>query len=287
MNAYPSVLESQSLGQQERDNSSLIEALSNSTLFTVDMLLPMRAAVGQVYVMARLNLFRLLHQVVQEALSAATEFRDVEDSIGYKISQSVYSKVIESLLIAIVSDESLDRLIRTNAATALTIFWEDRFSRHFENFVPVLETTWEARRRTTVQLGTLMGASEIFALMRAGGDIQFLDYFSRQTCSPEELQAFREFLFSISTEELDSLNEDFLKEQKKPIKGSSLSTTLSLPSTYLYNHTATDFVTQLYLFFVKRHLQAHARRIQNLPGPKRTAEEYVIVYFLEHSFPER
>lgn len=283
MNAYPSLLESQSLGQQRRDAASLIEALSNATLFTVDMLLPMRAAVGQVYVMARLNLFRLLHQVAQEALGGRDDFTAVEDAIGGRISQSIHNKVIESLLIAIVCDDSLGRAVRTKAATALTHLWEDRFSRRIEAFLPVLETTWEARRQTTVQLGTLMGVSEIFALMRAGGDIRFLDYFSRNTCPPEELQAFREFLFSVSTEELESLNDRLLKGQEKPDGAVGVGTTLSLPPTYLYNHTATDFVTRLYLFFVKRHLEAHARRIRNLPGPKRTAEEYVMVYFLEQS----
>ena len=283
MNAYPSLLESQSLGQQRRDAASLIEALSNATLFTVDMLLPMRAAVGQVYVMARLNLFRLLHQVAQEALGGRDDFTAVEDAIGSRISQSIHNKVIESLLIAVVCDDSLERAVRTKAATALTHLWEDRFSRRIETFLPVLETTWEARRQTTVQLGTLMGVSEIFALMRAGGDIGFLDYFSRKTCPPEELQAFREFLFSVSTEELESLNDRLLKGQEKTEAGVRVGTTLSLPPTYLYNHTATDFVTQLYLFFVKRHLEAHARRIRNLPGPKRTAEEYVMVYFLEQS----
>ena len=283
MNAYPSVLESQSLGQQRRDSASLIEALSNATLFTVDMLLPMRAAVGQVYVMARLNLFRLLHQVVQEALGGRKDFTAVEDAIGSRISQSIHNKVIESLLIAIVCDESLDRAVRTKAATALTHLWEDRFSRHIEAFLPVLETTWEARRQTTVQLGTLMGVSEIFALMRAGGDIRFLEYFSRKTCPSEELQAFREFLFGVSTEELESLNDRLLKGQERPEEDVRLGTTLSLSPTYLYDHTATDFVTQLYLFFVKRHLEAHARQFRNLPGPKRTAEEYVMVYFLEQS----
>ncbi len=283
MNAYPSLLESQSLGQQRRDASSLIEALSNATLFTVDMLLPMRAAVGQVYVMARLNLFRLLHQVAQEALGGRKDFTDVEDAIGARISQSIHNKVIESLLTAIVCDDSLGGGVRTMAATALTHLWEDRFSRRIEAFLPVLETTWEARRQTTVQLGTLMGVSEIFALMRAGGDIRFLDYFSRKTCPPEELQAFREFLFSVSTEELESLNDKLLQGHERSASDPGVDTTLSLSPTYLYNHTATDFVTQLYLFFVKRHLEAHARRIRNLPGPKRTAEEYVMVYFLEQS----
>lgn len=282
MNAYPSLLESQSLGQQRRDAASLIEALSNATLFTVDMLLPMRAAVGQVYVMARLNLFRLLHQVAQEALGGRDEFTAVEDAIGARISQSIHNKVIESLLIAIVCDDSLGRAVRIKAATALTHLWEDRFSRRIEAFLPVLETTWEARRQTTVQLGTLMGVSEVFALMRAGGDIRFLDYFSRKTCPPEELQAFREFLFSVSTEELESLSDKLIEGQHRA-SYPGVDTTLSLSPTYLYDHTATDFVTQLYLFFVKRHLEAHARRIRNLPGPKRTAEEYVMVYFLEQS----
>ena len=282
MEAYPSVLESQSLGYQQRDSTSLIEALSNATLFTVDMLLPMRAVVGQVYIMARLNLFRLLHQVVQEALCDRTDFTNLEDAIGCRISQSIHSKVIESLLLAVVCDDSLDGAVRTKAATALTHLWEDRFSRHIESFLPVLETTWEARRQTTVQLGTLMGVAEIFALMRAGGDIQFLDYFSRKTCPPEELQAFREFLFSVSTEELETLNNKLLESPRKAVVGDE-ATTFSLPPTYLYNHTATDFVTQLYLFFVKRHLEAHARRIRDLPGPKRTAEEYVMVDFLERS----
>jgi len=103
--------------------------------------------------------------------------------------------------------------------------------------------------------------------MRAGGDIRFLDYFSRKTCPPEELQAFREFLFSVSTEELESLSDKLIEGQHRETYP-SVDTTLSLPPTYLYDHTATDFVTQLYLFFVKRHLEAHARRIRNLPGPQ-------------------
>ena len=86
----------------------------------------------------------------------------------------------------------------------------------------------------------------------------------------------------MSTEELESLS-DKLTEGHHRASYPGVDTTLSLSPTYLYNHTATDFVTQLYLFFVKRHLEAHARRIRNLPGPKRTAEEYVMVYFLEQS----
>jgi hypothetical protein len=286
MQAYPSLLQSQSLGQQKRDNASLIDALSHSTLFTVDMLLPMRALVGQTYIMARLNFFRLLHQVVQEALGDCSDFTTLEDAIGEQISQSIHAKVIESLLISMVCDNSLEDAVRTKGAGVLTRLWENRFSKRIEAYFPVLEATWEARRRTTVQLGTLMGVSEIFALMREGGDLRFVDYFSRQTCPAEELQAFREFLFGVSTEELEILDEK-MKDGHHPVFTTrDASTTLSLAPTYLYYHSATDFVNQLYLFFVKRHLDAHTRRIRGLHGPKRTAEEYVMVYFLEEACTE-
>ena len=36
-----------------------------------------------------------------------------------------------------------------------------------------------------------------------------------------------------------------------------------------------------YHFHRERHLQAAARRLRHLPGPKHTAEEYMLVYFLE------
>jgi hypothetical protein len=278
---YPSLLECQLLGAQRRDTSSLIEALSQTTLFTVDMILPMRAMVGQTYVMARLNFFRLLHQVVQEALCEREDFTSLEDAIGQRISQSIHAKVIESLLIAIVSDNTLDAPVRTKSARALTYLWEDRFSRGIETFFPVLEATWEARRKITVQLGTLVGVSEIFSLMRAGGDPRFVDYFSRQTCPEEEIQAFREFLFGLSTEHIESLNTSIKNGDRMVLSPGCTDTLLSLPPSFLYHHTATDFVTQLYLFFFKRHLEALTRRVSALPGPKRTAEEYVMIFFLE------
>lgn len=283
---YPSLLGAQALGEQKRDNSSLIDALSHATLFTVDMILPMRAMVGQTYLMARLNFFRLLHQVVQEALYGNPDFTHLEDAIGQRISQSIHAKVTESVLIAIVSDNTLGDAIRAKAARALTYLWEDRFSKRIETFFPVLEATWEARRKISVQLGTLIGVSEIFSLMGAGGDHRFIDYFSRHTCPEEEVQAFREFLFGLSTEHIESLNTLIENGARTVLSPADADPSLSLPPSFLYHHSATDFVVQLYLFFVKRHLEALTRRVSDLSGPKRTAEEYVMIYFLQQECRE-
>jgi hypothetical protein len=42
-----------------------------------------------------------------------------------------------------------------------------------------------------------------------------------------------------------------------------------------------DPALALFEFFLSRHLQATARRSSGTPGPKRTAEEYVMLHFLE------
>lgn len=286
MTEYPSLLGAQALGQQRRDNSSLIDRLSHATLFTVDMILPMRAIIGQTYIMARLNFFRLLHQVIQEALDKHDDFIHLTDATGLQISQGIHAKVTESLLIAIVSDSTISSAVRTKGARALTYLWEDRFSKRIETFFPVLEATWEARRKITVHLGTLIGVSEIFSLMGAGGDPRFIDYFSRQTCPEEEVQAFQEFLFGLSTENLTLLNSLITNGDRKILSADDADSCLSLHPSFLYNHTATDFVSQLYLFFIKRHLEAQTRRISQLPGPKHTAEEYVMIYFLDQECGE-
>jgi hypothetical protein len=42
-----------------------------------------------------------------------------------------------------------------------------------------------------------------------------------------------------------------------------------------------DPAVVMFEFFLLRHLQAAARRAGDLPGPRRTAEEYVMLRFLE------
>jgi hypothetical protein len=44
-----------------------------------------------------------------------------------------------------------------------------------------------------------------------------------------------------------------------------------------------DPALAMFEFFLSRHLQAAARRQADLPGPKRTAEEYVMLHYLEQS----
>ncbi len=123
-----------------------------------------------------------------------------------------------------------------------------------------------------------MGVSEIFSLLGEGCDYRFLDYFGRKTCPKEEQQALEEFLFSMSKERIESLKHRMAESSTTVIN--PLESDEALDASYLDHHSLTDFVTRLYLFFVKRHLEAMTRRVNGTPGPKRTAEEYVMIHFL-------
>jgi len=181
----------------------------------------------------------------------------------------MYTRLIEEVLAAIASDNTVAPDIRSKSVVALAQIWERRLTYRVSDFFPVLDATWAARERITAVGGTLAGMQEIFELFSAGCDQQFVDYFIRPDPGEEEIQAFREFLFGKSTEELQQLSEQMAA-------GDVNSVAFESPSTDL----GDDAATQFYEFFRKRHLQAMARRLTCLPGPKRTAEGYVMISYL-------
>ncbi len=157
--------------------------------------------------------------------------------------------------------------------------WEQATYR-VSDFFPVLQATWEARRRVPVTLGTLIGTAEMFGLIQAGCDERFVDYLVRPDHSEDEAAAFREFLFGATTEQLDRVRAEMSGTGKSVIGKDELSTE-NMP---LDAHTfGGDPALTMFEFFLSRHLQAAARRQADLPGPKRTAEEYVMLHYLEQS----
>ena len=117
--------------------------------------------------------------------------------------------------------------------------------------------------------GTLAGTQEIFELFQHGCDPQFVDYFTRPDPSENEVEAFREFLFATTAEELGRLEKQMIDTGTN-----SIALDRSTP-------IADDEPTMVfYEFFRSRHLLATARRLANLPGPKRTAEGYVMISYL-------
>jgi hypothetical protein len=268
---YPSPLGEQTLGQRQRGLDTLIDALCRTTAANFEFFQPTRALLGRAMDMAESNFYRLLRHVCHEVLPGARG-SELGDRAARCQRMCLYTKLVEEVLSAIASDPHVDRDVRAKAVAQLAQLWERRLTYSVSEFFPLLESTWEARSRIGIVGGTLIGTHEMFELFQAGADPRFVDYFGDPDHSENEVQAFREFLFGTSFEELDRLSEEMAAEG---VSSLVLKNPMISP-----DHDAT---TAFYEFFRSRHLLATARKLANLPGPKRTAEEYAMVFHLRTS----
>lgn len=241
---------------------------------TFEILLPTRALVARTLVMAEVNFYRSLIEQCSRVLSSMV-FEDMRPRLTRRVCVCLYTRLLEEVLTHIASDGSVRSDVREKAVLALLEIW-DRATYRVIRFFPLLEATWEARRRVRVALGTLAGTHEVFSLLAEGCDARFVDYFLRTRPSVEEQQAFREFLFGSTTEALEKLAEHMRATGRDSIENSELESGLQVIDL----GDSTDPATGLYAFFLARHIRAQARRLEQSPGPKRTAEEYVMLAYL-------
>lgn len=267
---YPSPADTQTLGERHRGLDTLVDTLCGSSPANFEIYLPTRAFVGRAIVMAESNFYRMLRHACEGALPEGERRTTLVRHVERMLRNALYTRLCEDVLSSIASDKNVARAIRSEAVVALVRVWDQQLQYRLAEFFPLLEATWEARQHSAVIGGTLSGASEIIELMQAGCHPEFVDYFVRPMLSDDELGAFREFLFGKTTEELAAL------EQKMEAEGMASIALDGAP-----RQPVTDVASVLYEFFRRRHLQALARRFGELPGPKHTAEEYVMIYYLD------
>ncbi|NQU50030.1 MAG: hypothetical protein HQ519_15375 [Planctomycetes bacterium] len=279
LEAYPSVFEESTLGSRERDMSTMVDHLVQANETNYEMFVPTRALVGRTLVQAELNFWRMARFVGREV----EEYRPgpialVLTQVDEWLHGCVYTMLAEEVLGSISRDEQNSVELRTLATEKLCSLWEDYLHWAVRDFSPLLQATWTARRRIRVSLGTLLGVSELMRLLQAGCDPEFVEYFARPNPTEDEGLAFHEFLIGVRTEQIRSL-EQFMKEVgRSSLSQAEAESALGIqPLRPEQSHGGV----KAYRFFRERHLQATARRMRDEPGPRRTAEEYVMIYFLE------
>ncbi len=275
LSRYPSVFDSQSLGKRQRNLDSLIEMLSRSNLSNFEVFLPTRALLGRTLIMAEMNFYRFLRYVSTEALGEekAQQFLPLTNK---HLCHCIYTRLAGDLLTSISSDASVATKIRKRAVLSL-LHVREQIAVRIADFMPLLQATWDARRNVVVAGGTLVGTAEMFQLFERGCDSRFVDLLVRPDHTENEAAAFREFLFGVTTEHLSTLER---AQVAAKVQSSSVEELSHMPSLLSLDETASDPTLAMFEFFLSRHLQAAARRQGNLPGPKRTAEEYVMIQFL-------
>lgn len=268
---YPSPLDEQRLGSMRRSLDTLVDSLVSTDQASFPFRAPTQALVGRSMNMAHINFLRLLWHVAGSLGEdeGASELREVA---AHRLRASVHCRLVEEVLADIVTDGAIERRLREQAVHSLARFWASRLTWRVQTFFPILAETWEARQRVRVTGGTLVGCTEMFQLLVQGADAEFVELFADREPGCHEEQAFREFLFGTSSEELDRLAQRMAQEGLSTIEiDSRLAATAG---------SSRDAGSILFEFFRSRLVQCSARRNAGLTGPRHTAEGYVMLAWL-------
>lgn len=266
---YPSPLQDQQLGSMRRGLDTLVESLTATDAATFPFRAPTQALVGRAMNMAQINFLRMLWHLSGTLLDRALA-RKLRELSARRLRASVHNRLVEEVLADLVTDPVVAQTVRAQAVRNLAQLWGNRLTWRVQQFFPVLAATWEARLRVKVAGGTLLGGSEMFQLLCAGCDAEFVDVLTDASADSVREQAFREFLFGKSSEELDALAQRMATEGRSSIE---------LDSQFDAN-SPRDSGSILFEFFRARLVQCTARRTAGLPGPRHTAEGYVLLAWL-------
>lgn len=277
LNRYPSPLTDQVLHGKKRGLETLVDTMVLTNQATFPFRAPTQALVGRTMNMAQINFLRMLWHLTG-SLPVGDEARRLgsEDAVGlrevaaHRLRGAVHTRLVEEVLADIVTDASVARELRAQGVRSLANLWGNRLTWRVHEFFPILAATWEARQRIKVIGGSLAGSCELMQLMTKGGDAEFVDLFTDRDYGEVELQAFREFLFDTSSEELDRLAQRMADEGLTSIELDSKIGELS-----------RDAGSILFEFFRTRLVQCSARRVARLKGPRHTAEGYVMLAWLQ------
>lgn len=270
--ACPSVLERHRMGGRERTAESLVEALCQSgELSSIEFLMPTGAILGRAFVLAKLNFLKALAYLLD---GASEQAREAVGHIKECISDTIFSKLAEELLTGAISNPNNPFSLKRAASLKLLVMWNDRLRLPVGEFPPVLLSAWRARGKVRAIYGTLIGVNEVLSLIQAECESRFVNYFAREHVTSDEMAAFREFLFGLSHEELEQLRK-YMKENDLQVISPEVVQKVLSNLTYIpvFSNPSPE---QIYSSYYRRRLRAEYRAITGAPGPRKTAEGYIM-----------
>lgn len=279
--SYTSVIDSHNVAGQHRDIHTLTDAICRSNPFTIETYLPTRAVVGRSYQVAKFNFLRLLVIAIRHHMEDSVEKESLINELSKLVRQGVIIMIAEDVLVSVASDHKLDINTRRKATYKLADLWEYRTSRSVRDFFPLLESIWEAKTRTTISYGTLTGTTEILTLMREGCDPSVVEYFSSDNILEEERQAWIELVFNATFEELETMRQYMEKNHKQVLKAEEVANLFNINPDELHQTIKTP--VDMFYTFRQRQVNAYHRKMQSRSGPKKTAEEYLMIFYLKQS----
>jgi hypothetical protein len=282
--ACPNVLQHQSFAGRERSAESLVDALCSAEGTNIEFLMPTGAILGRAFVLAKLNFLKGLAYVLDLAGPPA---RATASRVKEIIGETIFSKLAEELLTGAISNPLNPIDLKRAAAQKILGMWRNRLTIPVGEFPTVLLSAWRARGKLRAIYGTLLGTSEVLSLIQGECETRFVNYFARDKVTADESEAFREFLFGLSYEELRQLEAYMNEHQLQVVTADQVRALFSrriLPP--IFGEASPE---QMYNSYCRRRLRADYRAISGAPGPRKTAEGYIMESLLregvEHPQP--
>jgi hypothetical protein len=268
-----------SLGAEDRDEQSLIGHLCRLDGLSGDLTLPLKATLSRTYLLTKIMFLRGFVKATVALEGGAPDLHHLSNDLREELAQSIYTLLAEELFLALLRKPDIAQRTKRSAADQLITVWDDTML-EIDDFAPLLESAWHARNRTTAAYGTLLGATETFRLVHEDCNPQVLDFFARDGMSCDEASAFEEFLFNMTYEELGTLRREMGERNVKAITPAWAAEVLGRDIEELEHSREIDPMA-LYRSYQRRQLAADFRLMAGSPGPRRTAEAYLMINLLD------
>ncbi len=268
---FPSLLEHHELAGGTRTRTTLI----NSLIKHLDggdrtLRLPSKAVLGKSLLVAKTH---TLSNFATSAKHLGADFEKITKALDTETTQSMFSLLVEDVYLNLISDTSQPIEFRSEWALSLLLLWEHWNDQTSETVAPVLGSVWTARRKLAPAFGTMMGTSELL-LISMQMDDDWINFIKHKMGEDGVSQAMEEFLFGISTEQIQTLRT-ILKTKGIPAIGRDEV------STFLGEHLKADAgldYRDFYSMYTVRRDNARARARMKLEGPHKTLEDYFIQF---------
>lgn len=263
------------LGGEARDEQTLMEHLCTIDGLSGDLALPLKATLSRTYLLTKINFLRGFVKATTVIEGCAPMAHDLRE----ELAQSIYTLLAEELFLALLRKPDVSRRTKQRAADQLITVWDDA-ALEIDDFAPLLESAWHARNRINSAYGTLLGATETFRLVTEDCSPDVIDFFGRDGMSADESAAFEEFLFNMTSEELATLRRAMQQQHVTAASPAWAAEVLGRQIEELEHSHEIDPIS-LYRSYQRRQLAADFRLMSGAPGPRRTAEGYLMVYLLD------
>jgi hypothetical protein len=271
--AYPSLKERRQLGTRVRSLESLMQSLIDLGEHALEWALPTKAVLSRTFAIAKVNFFTSLYYCVEPCRPPEAREQLLKD-ISAAIEEAVYTRLAEELYTAFVTSRVTSAEVKRLAAQNLVALWEGRLRFATDRFCPLLRSAWSARTRAPRAFGTMMGASEIFSLLFADCPPEFVDWFVHHAGKSEQVQAFEEFLFDLPYENLERVRLRMAEDRRNIVGPDEVERYLGFRTGQL--RPLLGDPKALYSSYRRRRVKAQYRTSMGAPGPKRTAEAFLL-----------